>query len=119
MKLSEGVVDIREDKKGPILVLHVRGRLDAISTPNAEKKVFEHINRGQNQLLLDMEGVDYISSAGMRMLLSTSKKLKALLGQLVICSITPHVMDVLKMSGFDHVLDLASTPDEGLSHFKT
>lgn len=114
---AEMAVDIQEEQQGDILILHVKGRLDAVSTPNAEKKVFEHINKGQNNVLIDMEGVDYISSAGMRMLLSTSKKLKALLGKLVICSTTPHVLDVLKMSGFDHVLDLASNEDEGLSHF--
>lgn len=117
MDMEKLIIDIKEERQGQVLILHVKGRLDAVSTPNAEKKVFEHINSGDNCVLLEMEGVDYISSAGMRMLLSISKKLKALLGKLVICSITPHVMDVLKMSGFDHVLDLASSKDEGISHF--
>lgn len=117
MAMLEGVVDISEDKQGDILILHVKGRLDAISSPTAEKKVFDSINGGQHKLLLDFAGVEYLSSAGMRMLLSTTKKLKALAGKLVVCSIATNVMDVLKMSGFDHVLELAKSQDEGLKKF--
>lgn len=117
MAILEGVVDITENNKGDILVLHMKGRLDAASSPMAERKVFECINNGQNRLLLDFSGVEYLSSAGMRMLLSTTKKLKALSGKLVVCSITTNVMDVLKMSGFDHVLEVAKSEEEGLKKF--
>lgn len=117
MATLEGVVDISEDRKGDILILHLKGRLDAISSPAAEKKVFDSINLGQHKLLLDFAEVDYLSSAGMRMLLSTTKRLKTLSGKLVVCSITTNVLDVLKMSGFDHVLELAKSQDEGLKKF--
>lgn len=113
----EGVVELKEEKKGDILILRIKGRLDAISSPAAEKKVFDCINNGQSKVLLDFSGVSYLSSAGMRMLLSTTKKLKTLAGKLVVCSITSNVMDVLKMSGFDHVLELAKTEEEGLRKF--
>jgi len=113
----EGVVDLKEKKIGDILILYLHGRLDAISTPEAEKKVFDYINKGQYKLILDFSGVDYISSAGMRMLLSTTKRLKGLSGHLVLCSITTNVMDVFKISGFDHVLELAENEKEALSHF--
>ena len=113
----EGMIDIKEEKSGDILILHVKGRLDAISSPAAEKKVFDLINDGQHKLLLDFNGVDYLSSAGMRMLLSTTKKLKTLSGKLIVCSITANVLDVLKLSGFDHVLDLAQTEEEALRKF--
>lgn len=113
----EGIIDIKEDKQGDILILRVRGRLDAISTPGAEKKIFDQINNGQHKLLLDFKGVDYLSSAGMRMLLSTTKKLKTLNGKLVVCNVTTNVMDVLKMSGFDHVIELTATEEEALRKF--
>lgn len=117
MATLEGVVDITEGKSGDILILHVKGRLDAISSPTAEKKVFDFINNGNNKLLLDFAGVEYLSSAGMRMLLSTTKKLKTIDGKLVLCSINTNVMDVLKMSGFDHVLELAKSEEEALKKF--
>ncbi len=117
MGIGEGVVDVKEEKKGDILILRMRGRLDAVSSPSAEKKVFESINSGESKLLIDFSGVSYLSSAGMRMLLSTTKKLKSLSGRLVVCSVTSNVMDVLKMSGFDHVLEISQTEEEGLRRF--
>ncbi|MBA2369185.1 MAG: STAS domain-containing protein [Candidatus Protochlamydia sp.] len=113
----ESLVNVKEDAKGDVLVLRMSGRLDAISSPVAERKVFDYINNGKHNLLLDFAGVDYLSSAGMRMLLSITKKLKTLSGKLVLCSITVNVMDVLKMSGFDHVLELAKTEEDALRKF--
>jgi anti-anti-sigma factor len=117
MGTTEGVLEVNQDKKGDVLVLRIRGRLDAISSPTAEKKVFEYINKGENKLILDFGEVDYLSSAGMRMLLSTTKKLKGLSGKLVVCSVTSNVMDVLKMSGFDHVLELCKNEEDALRRF--
>jgi anti-anti-sigma factor len=117
MNNMEGMVNIKEEIKGDILILRISGRLDAISSPTAERKVFDYINKGQYKLLLNFSGVDYLSSAGMRMLLSVTKKLKALSGKLVLCSVTGNVMDVLTMSGFDHVLELTKTEEDGLRKF--
>lgn len=113
----EGLAELKREIRGEILILHMQGRLDAISTPEIEKKVFDDINKGHVKLIFDFSGVDYISSAGMRMLLSTTKKLKGLDGHLVLCSISTNVMDVFKMSGFDHVLDLAEDKELALQRF--
>jgi anti-sigma B factor antagonist/stage II sporulation protein AA (anti-sigma F factor antagonist) len=113
----EDIVSITDEQKGDMLVLRIKGRLDAVSSPAAEKKIFEYINNGHHKLVMSFENVDYLSSAGMRMLLSTTKKLKTLYGKLVVCSITTNVMDVLKMSGFDHVLDIVPSEDEAMRKF--
>jgi anti-anti-sigma factor len=110
-------VDLKEEMKGNVTIVRIKGRLDAISTTSTEKRVFDMINHGQNKLLFDFTQVDYLSSAGMRMLLSTQKKLKTLSGKLVVCSVSTNVMDVLKMSGFDNVLDLSKTEEDGLQKF--
>ena len=113
----KGVVDLKEKSQGDILIIQVKGRLDALSSAAAEKRVMEWIHNGHHHLLLDFAHVDYLSSAGMRTLLCVTKKLKALSGQLVVCAVTANVMDVLKISGFDHVLDLAASQEEGLHKF--
>lgn len=113
----EGLIDVKDEMHGDILILHLSGRLDAVSSPTAERKVFDYINNGQQKLLLDFADISYLSSAGMRMLLSVTKKLKTLSGKLVICTVTPGVMDVLKMSGFDHVLEISKTQEDGLRRF--
>ena len=113
----EGLVEVKEQTKGDVLVLKMSGRLDAISSPSAEKKILEYIDSGHTKLLLDFSHVDYLSSAGMRMLLSIAKRLKMVSGKMVICSVSVNVMDVLKMSGFDHVLELTKTEESGLQRF--
>jgi len=113
----EGAVDIKEGLEGDVLFLKISGRLDAISSPAAEKKILDHITNGQHKVLLDFSEVDYLSSAGMRLLLRTSKKLKTVSGKLIVCSVTSNVLDVLKMSGFDHVIDLSPNKEEALSKF--
>lgn len=117
MPNTEGAVDLKEEKKGNVTVLKLKGRLDAITSPRTEMRIFECINNGQHQILLNFSEVDYLSSAGMRMLLSTTKKLKTLSGKLVLCSVNVNVMDVLRMSGFDHVLEITADQDVGLGKF--
>ena len=115
--MEDGMVTILEDSKGDVLILRMTGRLDALSSANVEKAVFESINQGRQKLLIDFSGIDYLSSAGMRMLLSVAKKLKSLSGKLVIFAITPTVMEILKMAGFDHVLEITISQEEGLRKF--
>jgi anti-sigma B factor antagonist/stage II sporulation protein AA (anti-sigma F factor antagonist) len=117
MVLLEGQIEIFEEKRGNLLLLHFKGKLDAMSSPSVERKCFEYINNGAYQLVFDFGGVDFVSSAGMRMLLSITKRLKGLAGKVVLCSLTPGVMDVLVMSGFDHVLEIAKNVDEAVMRF--
>lgn len=110
----EGTISLKEESSGDILIITMNGRLDALTSPQAEKQVFDLINRGEHKVLFDFSGVDYLSSAGMRMLLSVAKKLKSLSGKLVISDIQPNVIDILQMAGFDHVLDIAASRKDGL-----
>jgi anti-anti-sigma factor len=117
MGLPDNIADIKEEKIGEVLVLRITGRLDALSSPVAEKKVLDLIHRGNIKLVLDLGGVTYLSSAGMRMLLSTTKKLNVVSGHFAVCSMRSNVLDLLKMSGFDHLLELFKTEEEALRHF--
>ncbi len=116
--MMEDKVEILEKEKGNVLVLEIKGRLDALSSRAAEDKIFDCISHGKKQLLFNFSQVDYLSSAGIRLLLRTTIKLKTVSGKLIVCSISSNVMDILKMSGFDHVIEMSNTEEEGLSKFK-
>ena len=115
----DGLVGIKEEEEGNLLVLRLNGRLDVLSTPGVEKRLFEYINQGHYRLLLDFSKIEDISSAGMWMLLATAKKLKAFSGLLILCNVIPDVMDVFKMSGFDHVFEMSPTESAARAKFKT
>lgn len=117
MNGSNGPINVREEKKGEVIILRFKGKLDSISAPDVEKKIFDLINRGEHKMLLDFSEITYVSSAGMRVLFSTAKKLKGLSGQLRISSVAVNVMDDLKLSGFDQTLELFNSEEDALRLF--
>lgn len=108
-------VKIEEEKDKTII--RIEGRLDAASAPILENKLSEIIDGGKKLMVLDFAKVDYLSSAGMRLLLSTTKKLKAEGGKLHFCSISEEVMEIIKMAGFERILSIFPTEQEALKAF--
>lgn len=100
------------------LVLRIDGRLDAASAPLLEKKIEHLIKEEKHHLALDFTRVDYLSSAGLRVLLAETKKLKAHKGALVLFSLSDEVMEVIKMAGFQKILHIFSSEKEALQFGK-
>src|SRR5262245_56908631 len=85
-------MEAQVEEKGDVIVVRLQGRLDAASSPQLEKKISSIIEAGHFKLILNFAGVDYLSSAGMRLMLSISKKLKHLEGKVVMCCLNEVVM---------------------------
>ncbi len=96
------------------IMIRLDGRLDALSSHALEKKIQILIEEKHIRIMLDFSGIDYLSSAGMRLLLSVSKKLKNIKGYLVIFSLTDEVMDVIKMAGFDKILNICKSEQQAV-----
>lgn len=99
------------------ILIKVEGRLDAPSSPSLERKINSLIEEGKHQILIDFSKVDYLSSAGLRLLLSATKKLKAKEGYLVLFSIPDEVMEIIKLAGFQKILTICKNEQEALQHF--
>jgi anti-anti-sigma factor len=100
------------------VILRIDGRLDAASAPILERKISSLMDEGHHHLILDFSRIDYLSSAGMRVLLSATKKLKAQKGALVLFSVADDVGDIIKMAGFDKILHICSSEKEALQFNK-
>jgi anti-sigma B factor antagonist/stage II sporulation protein AA (anti-sigma F factor antagonist) len=100
------------------VILRIDGRIDAASAPILERKISSLIDENHHHLILDFLKVDYLSSAGMRVLLSASKKLKSKKGELVLFSVAEDVSDVIKMAGFDKILHIVSSEKDALQFHK-
>lgn len=98
------------------LILRLDGRLDASSSPILERKLGGLIDEKYRHLLLDFTDVDYLSSAGMRVLLSASKRLKEKKGILLVFSANEDVAEIIRMAGFEKVLHLCSTEKDALQY---
>ncbi len=99
-------MQVEEAKEGGVLILSPSGRLEARSAPEFEKQVVERIAAGETKLLLDLAGVEYLSSAGLRALLVAAKRIREKNGKIAVCSLSPGVEEVFKVSGFDSILPM-------------
>jgi anti-sigma B factor antagonist len=91
-------------KNADELVLEITGRLDTITAPALDKTINENLG-GIKSLILDCKNLEYISSAGLRVLLSTQKKLQQK-GTMKLKNVREEVMDVLEMTGFADILTI-------------
>lgn len=96
------------------IVLRLEGRLDATSAPHLEKKLNSLIEEKRNTVLLDFQRVEYLSSAGLRLLLSATKKFKSQKGELILFSVGEEAGGIIKMAGFDRILNICSNEKEAL-----
>ena len=83
-------------------VIEIEGRIDTITAPALDKTINEDIE-GTRDLVLDMKGVEYISSAGLRVLLGAQKKMQKI-GSMKLTCVCEEVMDVFEMTGFADIL---------------
>jgi len=86
-------------------VLSLAGWLDTTTAPNLQETLLPLLTSGQS-VVLDFAGVEYISSAGMRVLLAGQKATAANGTRLVLRNVTPAVLDILKMTGFVGILNI-------------
>jgi len=91
---------IGEEKDGRALVIAPEGRVDSVSSGELERLVVSRIDAGETRVVLDLSAVEYISSAGLRVLLLAAKRLKEPPAGLVLCGMGPSVRTVLELAGF-------------------
>ena len=83
-------------------IIEIVGRLDTITAPALDKTINEDIGDTKN-LVLDVKGMEYISSAGLRVLLAAQKKMQKI-GSMKVVNVCEEVMEVFEMTGFADIL---------------
>ncbi|MEG0986778.1 MAG: STAS domain-containing protein [Clostridia bacterium] len=95
---------ITEKKENTTLTIALAGRLDTTTAPELEATLNEHLG-GVEALILDMAALDYLSSAGLRVLLSAQKKMNKQ-GTMVVRNVNETVLEVFEVTGFTDVLTI-------------
>ena len=106
---------LEQENRGDILILRPCGRLDSSSSPELERVVTEQLDAGVQRLVLDLSQLEYISSAGLRVVLLAGKKMRATKGKLVLVGLQAMVREVFDMSGFLSLFAITPTLDEGVA----
>ncbi len=101
------------NEKG-FLIVSVEGRMDAVTTPEFEQKLGGWIDEGEIRFIVDLSGLDYISSAGLRGILTSVKRLKAEGGRIVFTALHGTVKEVFEISGFSTIIPIYDSVEAAL-----
>lgn len=96
-------------REGEVFVVSVNGNVDASNAPELESEINEIISEGNHKIVLDFKELNYISSAGLRVLLSTQKRLKPKNGELKLCELNTEVERIFTMAGFNRLFQIEKT----------
>ncbi len=108
---------IKLEEIDKVVILRLTGRLDTVTAPMLDHKIQNLIDEKHNQLALDFDKIDYLSSAGMRVLLQASRRLEKK-GSFVLFALSTEVEEVLQMAGFDRILHIFPSEKEALQFKK-
>lgn len=97
-------IQIAADQQGDICVMAITGSIDALTADRLVEALAEQLRSGHTRLVADFAQVEYTSSAGLRVLLTTLKDARQRGGDLRLASIRPNVRQVLELSGFTSIL---------------
>ena len=108
------MLNIDRSDRGDVALLQVGGRLDVATGPEMTAALTEVLEGGCTKLVLDMGGLEYISSAGLRALLVGRKAFAPKGGQIVICGLKDYIEEVFEISGFISLFPICATVDQAL-----
>ncbi len=104
-------MDISIEKTENLSTVYISGKIDANTSTVLEEALFGLIDEGRKQILADLAGVDYISSAGLRVLLATTKKVFGD-GRFAVSRPTREVAEIFSMTGFDSFMGIYDSRQE-------
>jgi anti-sigma B factor antagonist len=107
-------MEITQKEEKGVISISIKGRLDADSAPEAEKVVKEALAGPTNRVLFNLGDLEYLSSAGLRVLLSATKEMRRRDGKIVLCSLNEFVKEIFEVSGFQSLIPIAESVEAGL-----
>lgn len=108
-------MEINAERVNGLLLAKPKDRIDGSNSRVFEESLVEAIGDSGCSVILDFEELHYISSAGLRAILLTAKKVKNSQGQLVLCALTEPIKEVFELSGFDKIIPIYANRDEAVA----
>ena len=110
-------MDIFGRQVGEVTVMTLKGSIDAMTAPKITEYVQGQIAKGYTKWVADLSGVDYTSSAGLRVLLGAIKETRSKSGDFRLTGVRPDVLKVLSLSGFTNILKMFDDLDTAVASY--
>ena len=111
------MVDVIVSELENVALVEITGRIDSMTASRFGQGLIEPIENGYVHIVLDLAGVDYMSSAGLREIVNALKKVRREKGDLRIAQPSDRVFEVLEMAGLDTILQIFDTQVEALDSY--
>ena len=108
-------MNIQTRDESDIKIIYLEGEMDTETSPEVLSELDRLRNDGVKKMLLNLEKLDFISSAGLRVLLATAQQLKASGGDFRVCRLNKEIQEVFDISGFSTLLMVFENEAKGLS----
>ncbi len=105
-------MQVKEEREGDALILCLQGRLDSANAKAFEAALLAPVQAGEKLVVLDLAMLEYISSAGLRVILIAAKQQKARQARFALCGLRNEIREVFEISGFAKILDIRPSRKE-------
>jgi anti-sigma B factor antagonist len=109
-------MEINIETLGKVKIVSLQGRLDANSSPLVEKQLLALVEQGEQRLVLDLSGLLYISSLGLRIFIATAKSIQKVNGKLALSGLSEHIFEIFKIAHFTSIFSIFSTRDKAVEY---
>jgi len=103
---------------GDVEIAVMESKFDSSIAKDEEAALIGLIQGGAGKVICDLSGTEYISSAGLRILLLGAKTLQASGGRLVLCCLRPYVHEIFETAGFTRIFDIYDSEEDALKSFE-
>lgn len=109
--------EVFRNDNGSVSVLNIKGFLDAHTAPEFERAIKELMDAGRFNIVVDLDGLQYISSAGLGVFMGFVEEIRSKGGDLKICSANPKVFKVFDLLGFPSLYEFYESTEEAVDKF--
>lgn len=108
-------MEISTTQQGPVAVIAPAGRIDTTTAPEVDAAIAAAMDGGARRVLVDLAGVPYISSMGLRVLLMAAKRLQGPDDRFALSGLSPEVEKVMRLTGFSSILRCFASREDGVA----
>jgi anti-anti-sigma factor len=113
------MLEIGVNNEQDVIIVEVHGRVDSMTAGQLGDSLSTTIEQGNDKIVLDLGGVEYMSSAGLREIVSALKLLKKASGDLRVAQPMPRVVEIFEMAGLDSILRVFATKQEAVASYQS
>ena len=108
-------MEIQTERNSGTLIAKAEGRIDGVNARDFEEALKAAISADDSTVVMDLQGLSYISSAGLRVILLIAKTLRKRNAELMLCSLSDPIREVFEISGFDKIIPVHASREQALA----